>query len=344
MEKYIGLPRSRHTLGTAGARALASAAQSRQTALRSFVFTVVSPARHGGDALRAARGVEQSLCRALRARRALSLLVRLRGAKGCAAKHRRPRPRRARLSSDDRSLHALGGKQSGQSPRGALFLDGLSDRVSHGGAVSHTDRAARRGGGPIHHAARRFALRAVELRYRRGGLGRADRRRDVPAARRDARARHQLRRISRHGAAHRARLGADCPDEGTAHRAHRPASSPLRGHSAHIRPHRLDHARARARAAALVQKEDFAASGGGARHRRSVSSAGEPAGAVPIDARFLERFGVRTVRALERVSGRVEGSLAARHRAWAGEFLRSLRPLCYRSSRFSAAALQHAVS
>lgn len=62
-----------------------------------------------------------------------------------------------------------------------------------------------------------------------------------PAARRDARARHQLRRISRHGAAHRARLGADCPDEGTAHRAHRSASSPLRGHSAHIRPHRLDH-------------------------------------------------------------------------------------------------------
>ena len=35
----------------------------------------------GGDALRAARGVEQSLCRALRARRALSLLVRLRGAR-----------------------------------------------------------------------------------------------------------------------------------------------------------------------------------------------------------------------------------------------------------------------
>ena len=75
---------------------------------------------------------------------------------------------------------------------------------------------------------------------------------DVPAARRDARARHQLRRISRHGAAHRARLGADRSDEGTAHRAHRPAPSPLRGNFAHIRPHRLDHARARARAAALV--------------------------------------------------------------------------------------------
>jgi len=70
--------------------------------------------------------------------------------------------------------------------------------------------------------------------------------------RRLARARHQLRRISRHGAAHRARLGADRSDEGTAHRAHRPAPSPLRGNFAHIRPHRLDHARARARAAALV--------------------------------------------------------------------------------------------
>lgn len=63
-----------------------------------------------------------------------------------------------------------------------------------------------------------------------------------------------------------------------------------------------------------------------------------------VDARFLQRFGVRTIRALERVSGRVEGSLAARHRAGAGEFLRGLCPLCYRSSRFSAAALQYAVS
>ena len=94
----------------------------------------------------------------------------------------------------------------------------------------------------------------------------------------------------------------------------------------------------------ILRKEAFAASGGGARHRRSVSSAGEPAGAVSVDARFLERFSVRTVRALERVSGRVEGPLAARHRAGAGEFLRGLRPLCYRSSRFSASALQYAVS
>ena len=75
-----------------------------------------------------------------------------------------------------------------------------------------------------------------------------------------------------------------------------------------------------------------------------AAALGEHSGAVPLHVRFFQRLGVRAVRPLARMLCGVEGTLAARHRAGTGEFLRRLRPPCHGASRFSAAAREYALS